>query len=301
MKVLVLGANGFVGRNVAEAFSADSNYEVYRASRDARPDDEHAVSVNLEDKKAVQELIVRLKPEIVVNCAGIVDPSKDFNLNEVFTRNILGGIVAAKYVPERIIISGSASEYGEVGEAELPVDEDTPLGASSGYGLSKRNETSFAREYAKEHHLPLVVARIFNPLGPAMQERFLTSRLIQQFNEIKSGRRDNIEVNRADARRDYIDVRDVARAIKTLAENKPRYDVYNVGSGVATSTRHLVDVMSGYNNIDHSPLVETSASPEPIYAIQADIARITNEFGWRPQISLNQTVEDIIKDANNEN
>ena len=292
MRVLVLGSDGFIGRNVALVLSYD--HEVYTGTRRKDFTNSKQVHANLLEKAQLVDLFNELLPDAIINCAGIVDTSKDTSLNKTFTENILKAVTASKANPQRIIIIGSAGEYGVVGSKNLPVDEETPLAADSGYGLSKRQETTFALEYAKQHNLPVVIARGFNPIGYGMGEKFLTSRIIGQINEIKYGSRREIEVSRLDACRDYIDIRDVARAIKVLVDNKPKFDVYNIGSGISTSNKELVEMLvKGSKMVKKPRIIETSPQLEPIFAIQADISRMYDEFGWKPIFSINDAVKEI--------
>ena len=72
-------------------------------------------------------------------------------------------------------MSGSAGQYGLVDAEHLPVTEDAPLAATSGYGVSKIEEVEFAKDFAAEHDIDVVEARIFNPVGPGMHERFIVN------------------------------------------------------------------------------------------------------------------------------
>ncbi len=298
MRILVLGADGFIGKNVCQAL--ETHHEVYRATKQ-NAGLEGYVSVDIVSKPQLVELFTSLTPDAIVNCAGIVDPKADASLNEIFTKNMLEAVVEAQIAPKRIVVIGSAGEYGVVGFENLPVGENAPLAPTSDYARSKARETVFARQFAKQHGLSLVVARLFNPLGTPMQPKFLISSIIAQVDEIRRGARRNIEVSRLDALRDYIDVRDVASAIEILVEaESPLYDVYNIGTGKATSNQELIELVLAQFGIKDKPLfVETSQIIEPIVAVRADIGRICNEFGWKPRFSINDTVKEIMHATSN--
>jgi len=113
--------------------------------------------------------------------------------------------------------------------------------------------------------------------------------------EIRQGQRDVIEVSRLDSRRDYVDIRDVGRAVVALAEHDLREQIYNVGSGRSTSNGELIDLMVRHSKPESIPrVVETLEQREPLVAIQADIARIEHECGWEPRYKIEETIEDII-------
>jgi nucleoside-diphosphate-sugar epimerase len=173
-----------------------------------------------------------------------------------------------------------------------------PAHPTNDYGKSKAEETTTALRLGAEYGLPVVVARIFNPIGPNMQSRFLTSRLLAQIDECRQGKRQNIEIGRRDACRDYLDVRDLGAAVVAIAAGDPRCTVYNVGSGRKTSNGELADLFVQYSQISPVPsIIETQDQPEPPVASQADISRLQEDFGWTPRYSLEQTVKDVINDA----
>jgi nucleoside-diphosphate-sugar epimerase len=225
----------------------------------------------------------------------VVDNSEKAQANPILTSNLLEEILASGITPKRIVISGSAAEYGLVDKENLPVREDAPLNANGGYGLSKKQEVALALEFSQKHNLPVAIARIFNPIGAGMHPKFLVPKLVEQVKAVGAGSRDSIEVNRFDAERDYLNIKDVAAAIAMLVENDPKEQVYNIGSGQATSTGELVELILEEAKPPSRPrLVEASDTPEPLVAVQADISKLHDEFGWSPKYSLQQTIKEIV-------
>jgi nucleoside-diphosphate-sugar epimerase len=294
MKVLLLGADGFIGSKVRQVLAAD--HEVHGSSRDGRGD--NTVKIDLLNRHTIAEALKEIRPEVIINCAGVVEDSKEAEKNFLFTSNLLVAALASSLSFKSIFISGSAAEYGVVDKSSIPVTEDVPLNANSGYGLSKLKESTKALEYRYKHNLPVIVGRIFNPIGAGMHPKFIIPGIMRQIDEIQGGKKDVIEVSRLDSKRDYIAVSDIAEAIKVLIEAKPKHSVYNIGSGKTTSNKELIDLVLENSNLSEEPkLVETSDQPEPLIAIQADITRITNEFDWRPTSTIEQTIREIVRNA----
>ncbi len=288
MKVMVLGSSGFVGRYVCDALA--ERHEVIRTSRSDST--ENSVRVDLSDRSTIEKALKLTMPEVILNCAGVIKNDETAQDNVLFTTNLLGAVVAAGLKPRRIIISGSAGEYGNV--ASLPVSENTPLNATSSYASSKAEEERAALQIARERELSVVVARIFNPIGPGMNPKQLLPNIIRMVKEIESGLSDSISVSRLDSIRDYVDVRDIARALLVLIEGEPSMSVYNIGSGRATSNAELIDMVIKNSGLDHSPeIVETVETAEQMVASQADISRISDEFGWTPRYGLEDTIKEI--------
>lgn len=291
MKVIVIGANGFVGRNVARELRGDDSLKVIAAGRGDTVD----IVIDLLDKESISRALTSIKPDVIVNCAGVVANDETAYQNGVFCKNIFETVVAINQPYPKIIITGSAAEYGIVGNHN-PVDEDMPLRATNDYGKSKIEEEAIARDFAEKFGIDVIVARIFNPIGPGMGDKFLLTSLERQIKDFQRGLTHEISLSRLDTRRDYVDIRDVARAIHSFAvsENKSHQIAQNIGSGYSTTNGELLQLLINHIELKSEPtIIETRDAPEPIYAACADISRIKNEYGWQPSYELNKTMGDI--------
>jgi nucleoside-diphosphate-sugar epimerase len=294
MKILVIGSEGFVGRNVVAELS--SNHEVYKAARSTASDDPHSVTVDLSSKESIRTALVSIHPDAVVNCAGIVMNTEEAYKNVEFTTNILDEVVNLGKPYPRVIVTGSASEYGEVEDAEVSVSEDAPLKPAGDYANSKVEEVKVAQSYSEKYGIDVVVARIFNPIGPGMGDKFLLTNLVKQIHALKEGVGHEITLSRLDSKRDYIDIRDVAAAIRLFIESdsKDHHVIQNIGSGKPTTNGHLLDMLLSHVELSEKPtIIETRTDPEPTYAARADLRRIKAEYNWEPRYNLSATIEDI--------
>jgi len=295
-KVLIIGGSGFLGKSVSHYMSKEPSFEVHQTFRNKNPNGIFNHYVDLEDKVSIAEVLNRVQPGIVINCSGVIGQVDDIDINARLTSNLLESLNNVDYLIKRIIVSGSAAEYGYVLPGEIPVDETVPLRASQGYGLSKLKEENLALELRDKYNLPVVVARIFNPIGPAMGEKFLVSSILRQAAEIRAKKKNDIEVSRLDSSRDYIAVEDVARAFKAIAIGEPRHSIYNVGSGEAMSNQKLIELMmqdAGMNGA--YKLTQTSDIVEPLVASEARIDRMKSDFGWLPTVSIEEAVSRITR------
>ena len=116
--------------------------------------------------------------------------------------------------------------------------------------------------------------------------------------KIKSGSDNIIEVSRLDSKRDYVDVFDVARAIDCIIGGNPKSLIYNIGSGISTSNKTIIELIIKESDLLQEPtIIETLKDSEPLYASQASIDLIRDEFGWEPVIGLDKTIKEIIHEA----
>ena len=290
MKVLIIGSNGFIGKSVQKVLSLE--HEVFVANR--QKSGEKSYKIDLLNPEIIEQVLREVQPDAVINCAGIINAADDFTLNITFTKNLLEAIIKSDIRLKRIIISGSAAEYGLIRSSDLPVGEETPLNATSEYGASKVLEEQTARKYAKQNSLPIVVARIFNPIGSGMKGRFLIPNLVQQISDYKNRQTDTIKINRLDSARDYVSVDDISNAFNALLKGEPTYFAYNIGSGVSTTNAGLLQMLLEDMNLANPQILQTSDIVEPLAAVQADISRLKKDFDWSPKVSLEKTIKEII-------
>ncbi len=293
MRILVLGAGGFIGGQLTNYLATD--HDVWGGK--LKPGGARDVHIDLLNKATIKQALKTVRPEAVINCAGVVENSPKAKLNIEFTRNLLEVIEELNLELKRIVISGSAAEYGVVENDSQAIPENAPLNAKSEYGKSKLRESQLALKYQQDKGFPIVVARIFNPIGLGMHPRFIVPNILAQIEDIKLGGMNQIKVSRLDAKRDYIDVRDIAGAIQAIIENTPADSVYNVGSGISTSNQTLIELLVKYSGLAaQAELVQTEPRPEQPIASKADISRIRQELGWAPRTSIEQSIKDITHD-----
>lgn len=288
MRVLLIGADGFVGSSVAKILrSTDQVLEsIYGGG--LHP-------IDLLDKRSIIRVLRTSKPDAIVHCAGVVDKGENAKLNVTFTRNLLEAITFTGVIPKKILICGSASVYGIVGNTS-PVSEEDALEPVGLYAQAKTEESIFAHEYALKHGLSLVEARLFNPIGVGMASNMLIPTLLTQIDELCKGGRNTVEITRLDSQRDYIDITDVSNAIAALLHTQLKHTVYNIGSGNTTSNRDLIEGLLALNKLDDSGnVIETNSQPEPIFACRANINRIKSDTGWYPKKTIQESLKEIVR------
>lgn len=170
MKALVTGGGGFVGRHMLAALAARGIEAVTLGRGDpAESLPGRALRIpDLADEAAIAAVMSDLAPDLVFHLAGTAaaEPLEEaYRVNVLFAARLLG---AARRLPNppRMLLAGSAAEYGPMEEAQLPVAEDAACRPVSVYGITKLAQTLHGLAAAAE--LPVVVARLFNVIGGAM-------------------------------------------------------------------------------------------------------------------------------------
>jgi GDP-4-dehydro-6-deoxy-D-mannose reductase len=210
--------------------------------------------------------------------------------------NVLLAAIAMGTWP-RVLVVGSAEEYGIVAPEELPIRETNPLRPSSPYAVSKVAQDMLGYQYYASHKLPVVRVRPFNHIGPGQSPAFVTSDFAKQIAEAEVGLREPVlQVGDLTARRDFSDVRDIVRGYYlALSEGEPG-EVYNLGAERSYSIREVLDRLMALSTI---PLrVEADAArlrPIDIPEIVGDCSRFRARTGWQAQIPLEQSLQDILE------
>jgi GDP-4-dehydro-6-deoxy-D-mannose reductase len=309
--ILVTGAAGFAGSHVLELLSRDAaaGADIVAWHRPGgtppRPSALSTTSpgvrwdaVDLLDRRAVAEVIARLRPRAVYHCAGEAHVGRawdsteaTFAINVRGTHHLLDALERAG-VDARVLVPSSAMVYAP---ADEPLTEDHPLRPSSPYGVSKlAQEMLGTRAHGP---VSVLIARAFNHMGPGQDPHFAASGFARRIADIEHGRwKPEISVGNLDARRDLTDVRDTVRAYRLILERGQPGRPYNVCSGRAITIRHLLDRLVERARVPVTVQVDPARlRPNDIPLLLGDPARLHGELGWKAEISLEQTLDDLLE------
>jgi GDP-4-dehydro-6-deoxy-D-mannose reductase len=199
--------------------------------------------------------------------------------------------------PTRVVLAGSAAELGPVKAPDLPAGEDYSCQPMTAYGRSKWMAT--VSGLAETAPLEVTVGRVFNPIGPGLPDSQAFGRFAAQ---LLSPGPDPLPlvVGRLDSRRDFIDVRDAARAMITLALQGRGGRVYHVGTGRSRTVQEGLDALVRLSGRTVRICVDARlSSPKEPDDSRARIDRIVSETGWQPTVPFEQTMGDLWTDAQN--
>jgi GDP-4-dehydro-6-deoxy-D-mannose reductase len=302
LRALVTGASGFAGRHLVRA-CVEAGNEVVGVSRSAG-DGEPGVSfhrVDLRDADGVMAVMSEVTPQVIYHLAALSsvgrsweEPAVTMRDNTATAVNVLEAM--RRHAPgARLVWVSSCEVYGP--SAELPITERAPVQPANPYAVSKTAGDLLAGVYADAHGLEIVRARPFSHTGPGQQPSFIVSSLARQAAaaRLAGETRLRIVTGNPDTRRDFTDVRDVARAYRLLAECG-HCEIYNVASGRSISAAEHVALIADLI----APIeVEHVIDPARVRAHEVmDLCgandRILADTGWRPEIPFRQTMLDTL-------
>ena len=304
---LVTGATGFVGRHVLDALAEgvagrlpfETEVVALGRHRPAEGPARRFIEVDLNDPARLREALGRLAPDVVIHTAGKTPPAADeelYRANFWATTHLLGALRGMRK-PMRVVLAGSAAELGPVDPADLPVSEDYPADPVDAYGRSKLLATRSG--LAERGPLEVVAARIFNVIGPELPATQAFGAFAAR---LAAPGPDPMElpVGSLETRRDFVDVRDVARALIALALQGRPGQLYHVGTGVsrpvAEGLQHLIAASGRCVVLRNDPAL--LRFPGPIDS-RAAIGRIVTDTGWEPRIAFEESLDDLWRDVRN--
>ncbi len=291
MKALVTGAGGFVGRELVR-YLEESGDEVVGLDR--------ASGADVTDAAAMRDLFLRHRPAAVYHLAAQSHVGASFGApQEVFRVNAEGALnilqAARASGAERVLMVGSADEYGAVRPEDLPINEEAPLRPLSPYGASKVAAEYLGLQAFLGDGLPVVLVRSFNHTGPGQAERFMIPGLARRVAVAEREGRKQIPVGSLEPVRDFTAVTDVVAAYRLLVERGVPGEVYNVCSGVGRSVgdvaEHLLRLARHAIELAQDPAL---VRPVEVPRLVGDNTKLRTATGWAPSVSFDDTLAAIL-------
>lgn len=250
--------------------------------------------------------VIHFAAFLLVN-ESVSDPLKYYQNNLVSTMNLVASM--RKYEVKPVVFSSSCTVYGV--PEHLPVNETAPIQpAESPYGNTKQMGEDILRDSSLAYGLRTLALRYFNPIGAHSSGHIgefqdgEPHHLVPYITETAIGKRAQLKVFGGDydtrdgtCIRDYIHVVDIARAHVSamevsLDENRPAFDVINLGSGTGSTVLEMIYAFQNATGID-IPHDVVARREGDVPAVYADITKAKEVLGWTPEHSL----EDMLSSA----
>jgi GDP-4-dehydro-6-deoxy-D-mannose reductase len=190
----------------------------------------------------------------------------------------------------------TAEIYGEITEGEA-IKESYRIYPENPYAVSKAAIDFLASIYQKAYGLKVMITRSFNHIGPGQSEGFVCSDFARQVALIETGKQDPvIMVGNLDSSRDFLDVRDVAKAYWHIMNKGKPGQAYNVCSGNPVKISSLLEMLIALSTREdiEIKLDKDKFRPIDIPTVFGDNTRLVTETGWQPQYTLEDSLGDIL-------
>lgn len=312
MRVLVTGADGFVGRHLLRLLAHEGGHDVvagyYPVAGPATAGEAARVPqvpLDVTSGTTIERVLADHRPEWVFHLAAqssvsrsFADPLGTWEINATGTLRLAEALRAMLPEGSRLLVVSSAEVYGAVPAEHQPIVEGMPLRPSTPYGASKAAAEMAALQAASGEELEVVIARSFNHTGPGQDERFVFPSMARQLVRMRRGGQEAVlRVGNLDVERDFLDVRDVVRAYRLLMERAEDGGVYNVCSGVSRSLKEIVGKLVELSGTGARLEVDPDRfRPVDLPVLYGDAARL-RRLGWTPEREIEQTLRDLLADA----
>ena len=301
-RVLITGITGFSGSHLAEHLVAVGD-DVHGLAHEDPPYPNLAalastVRIPRGDVTRVADVRAVLRdarPDVVVHLAGQAVPAlaaraplDAVNVNVMGTAALLAALDEA---PARLIAASSAHVYGRAERS--PVDEDAPTRPDGVYAATKLAAEALLRDHG-ERAGEVTILRPANQLGPRQHPGLAASAFARQIAAAEAGQTEPVvRHGPLDAERDFIDVRDMARAYAAACDLTGSA-TYNVGSGRAVSIRTILETLVALARVPVRSELDPTRGTGDRTRLALDATRFRQRNGWSPGIGLERSLRDTL-------
>jgi GDP-L-fucose synthase len=297
-KVLVTGAHGFLGKNLMillQQMQNDNNFQVLAPTRQ---------ELDLTDEKQVADYFYSHKPDIVLHLAGKVGGigANKAAPAEFFYKNIMMGTLVMHHAylngADKVVALAAGCGYPK----ELPVPyteedfwKDLPDENSIGYSMAKKNLIIQSWTYRQQYGFNSVILLPANLYGPHdnfdLETSHVVPALIRKFIEAKEHGHDHVIVwGTGEASREFLFAQDTAQAILDMAEKVDESGPFNLGTGIETTIKELVNTISrivGFNG----KIVWDSSKPDGQPRRFYDMTKFRKTLGYVPSTHIEEGIK----------
>lgn len=316
MRALVTGAAGFVGQWVCREL-LERGWDVagtrVEATAPATGPNDHLAAVrwhraDVRNAEELERLLDMERPDAILHLAAVAfvptaqaDPGSTLEVNVIAAARLVAAIkprrVAGALDPVVLVI-GSGEQYGRHDAGDMPLTEAAEQRPHSVYAASKVAQECVTLEAFRSAGVKVIGTRSFNHSGPGQADRYLLPGLVRRALAVRGERRPTLPVGNVSPIRDFLHVRDVARAYVDLVERGVAGEVYNVASGegveVATIAARVLALVGVDAILEADPAL---VRPADVPILVGDATKLRRATAWSPRFTLDSIIEELIHAA----
>lgn len=308
-RVLVTGAAGFVASHLGEICSERPNLELIGLRRPTgvtRPLPNgfvSAVEADILDHESLKDAVAEARADEIIHLAGQSSVHESYrNPGATLLANVLGThhllLAAERASVKRVLVVGSADEYGQILPEDIPLREDRPLAPVSPYAVSRVSQGALCTEFARRQTVEIVRTRTFPHTGKRRGAVFAESSFARQIAEIELERAPPvIQVGNLEAIRDFSDVREVIASYLLLLERGENGAVYNVCSGVGIAMRDMLNALIALSGVKVEVHIDPARlRPSDLKVLVGDPGKLRQAIGFAPTGRLESALRELLED-----
>ena len=300
MKILITGANGFIGKHVTKQLATVNNTILAtgfeKNKSDNSQDNVKWIYGNLSNLDNYKAEIREFNPDVTVHMAwqGIPDFSENISRLNLETSIDLLDFIIEETDCSKIIVSGSCFEYGKRNGV---VKESENTAINSYFSWAKHSIYGYLELKCKQKYIELVWFRYFYVYGPGQRKASLIPTILDSFkNNLTPDIRNPYNKN------DFIYVQDIATATDCVINLETKIDsgIYNLGSGYSTSVLEIcVKAELAVTGVQKATKSLAKIPKIDFQDFWADVSKLKS-LGWKPMYSIEKGVNEMIKNLKKE-
>lgn len=298
MKILIIGSSGFIGSELIN-FLISLNQDIYTIGRKKENNRNHFTLPKKEISNFFDKTLIQVKPDYIFHLAGdFKEESIDTSLkaNCGLTYELLNSINKNKSNKNiKILIVGSAAEYGFVSRNKLPVTENTEIKPNSVYGISKSMQAYIVNQYMKSNK-NIVYVRPFNIIGKGISEKLSLGNFNKQINLIKKNKiKPKIILRNMHSSRDFVDVKDTVEIFWKIINSKLSFGKFiNICSGKSTKINTILKYMIKKSGIKIDIILDKKANTKDMNIYYGDNTLLIQIIGKFKFTDWKSSVNDLM-------
>lgn len=325
MKILLTGGTGYIGSHTAVELIkkgheveildnlVNSKIEVLDAIQNITGVKPKFYQIDLTDGAKIDQLLEATKYDAVMHFAGlkavsesIEEPLRYYHVNILSTLNLLDAM--RRNHINKFIFSSSATVYGDQDGVKLTEEHQTGVNITNPYGKTKYVIEQILQDYAAANkEAEITILRYFNPVGAhpsgllGENPNGIPNNLMPIIMQVATGKIEQLDIYGDDydtedgtCMRDFIHVVDLAEGhVAALDHIRPGVNIYNLGTGTATS---VMTIVKTFEKINGKPLPYqiTARRPGDLAKIYADPKKANEELDWHASLAIEDAMKNTI-------